>query len=66
MLVAQLAVLLQRAVDDVFQLGWQGRIQPDRRQRRAIHDGVEDHAGSFPAKGHSAGGHFIQDDAEGK
>ena len=40
-LIAQLAVLLQRPVDDSFQLGWQIRVQPngaepERRSRIAL------------------------------
>ena len=66
MLVAQLAVFLQSAVDDVFELGRQVRVQPDRRQRRTVHDRVKDHSGSFSAKRHGAGGHFVQHDAKRK
>ncbi len=66
MLVAHFAVFFQRAVDDVFQLGRQVRIQSDRRQWRAVHDGIEDHAGSLAMKWHRAGRHLVQDDAKRK
>ena len=66
MLVAQLAVFLQRAVDDIFQLGRQVRIQPDRCQRRAVHDRIEDDSRSFSPKWHRASRHLVQHDAERK
>ncbi len=46
-LVAQLAVFLQRLVDDVFQLGRHIGIQPHRREPGAFENGVEDHGRSF-------------------
>ncbi len=44
MLVTQITIFLQRAVDDVFQLGWQLWIQPHRRRGYPIQDLVEDDA----------------------
>ena len=65
-LVTQIAIFFQRLVDDVFELRWQVRIQPDRRDRRAIENRLEDQRRSVAAKWKLTGGHLVQHDAEGK
>ena len=51
MLVAQVPVLLQSLVDDVFQLGWQVRIHSHRRHWRAFQNCVEDQPEVSPRNG---------------
>ncbi len=41
-------------------------IEADGRVGSAIEDGFEDEAGGVAAEGQSAGGHFVEDHAEGK
>ncbi len=66
MLVAQLAFFFQRTINDVLEPGRQVGIQPDRRDRRPVHDAVKNYAGSFSAKGQRSGGHFVEHDSERK
>src|ERR1700733_5351494 len=66
MLIAQVAVLLQSLVDDLFQFRRQIGIQTNRRNRRALENGIESDAGTFAAKWQLSGGHFVENDSEGE
>src|SRR5437899_4361661 len=63
-LVAQLAVFLQRPLDDLSQLGRQVAIQTQGRDRRLAEDGVEDDCRSIPWESPLTRGHFVQHRAE--
>src|SRR5580700_2435198 len=65
-LVAEIAVLLQRLVDDVFQLGWHVGIQPQRWRRYRIQNGFEDESGAFPTERQPACSHLVQHCAKGE
>ena len=65
-LVAQVAVFLQRLVNDAFELRRQIRIQPDRRRGQLFQNRIEDQRRSVAAKGQRAGRHFIQHGAKRK
>src|SRR5437660_277858 len=65
-LVAQLAVFLQRLINDVFEFGWKVRVQPEYRKRLAIQNFVRDHARAFSAERQRAGSHLIQNCSEGE
>jgi hypothetical protein len=64
MLEAKIAVFLEGAIDDVFELRGEVRIDSNGRERRAIENGVEDQAGGVAAERQCASGHFVQDDTE--
>ena len=64
--VAQFAVLLEQLVDDRREGRRQPGIQVEHRQRRAIEDGVGQHARGVAAERAAACGNFVQDDAERK
>ena len=65
-LVAQVAIFLQRLVDDVFQLRWKVGIQSDWRNRCTIENRLKDQRRSFSAEGQRASGHLVKHHAEGK
>ena len=65
-LVAQAWVLLQRLVDQVFQLGRNLRIEPHRRDRRFVQDGIEHRCAGVAAKRQCARQHLVENRAEGK
>ena len=66
MLIPQLAIFLQRLINNLFQTRRNLRIQPQCRDRRAIQYRVKNHRGSIPAKRHRARRHLIQNRAERK
>jgi len=59
-LVAQVAIFLQRLVDDVFQLRRHIGIQPDHGHRGAVHDGLTDHRRTFSVKRQITRRHLIE------
>ena len=59
-LVAQVAVLLQGLLDDLFQLGGDLRVQAHRRHRGAVQDGLEDHRRGIATERHDAGSHLVE------
>src|SRR5262249_51998673 len=63
---AQVAVLLERTVDDAFELRRQIGIQPDRRNRSPRQNGFKDHGRRIATKGNSASRHFIEHCAKRK
>lgn len=65
-LIAEVAILFESFGDDVGQFFGQVGIEANRRNRCAFEDGLEDERGSIPAKGQGAGGHFVENGAEGK
>jgi hypothetical protein len=64
--VTQIAICLQRLVDDVFQLGRNVAIEPDCRRRIRIQYGIEDQRSSFTMERQRSRCHFVQNRAEGK
>ena len=66
MLVTQIAVLLQRLVNDAFHLRRQIGIQPDRRRGQLFQNRIEDQRRSVAAERQRAGRHLIQHRAKGK
>src|SRR5436190_2080202 len=66
MLIAEVALFFQRAVDDALKFLWQIGIQPHWRNRRFAEDGLENHSRSVPSEWHHSGGHLIKHCAEGK
>ena len=65
MLVAEVAVFLQTFVDDVFQGNRQVGVEPQRRHRRAMKQGVE-HVGRVAAERQHPGPHLVEYDSERK
>ena len=65
-LVTQVAVFLQGFVDDVFKLGRQIWIQPNRRHGSAVEDRFKDERRRLTSEREDAGHHFVQHYAEGK
>ena len=63
-LVAQLGALLQRFIDDAFELRRDARVQPDRRRGRLVDDGIGDRSRAVAREWQDARGHLIEDDAE--
>jgi hypothetical protein len=63
-LVTQVAVLLQRLVDDAVQFRRQVRLQPGRRRGRPVEDGVEDGRRGAPRKDRAPRGHLVKHQAE--
>src|ERR1019366_3715908 len=63
-LVPQVAVLLQRFVDDALQLRRHCGIETDGSDRRSVQDRSENDAGGFTPERQRASGHFIQHSAE--
>ncbi len=59
-LVAQIAILLERFVDHAVEFGGKHRIEPRRRHRRTIEDGIEDHRGRAALERQRSGGHLIE------
>src|SRR6202046_4793392 len=59
-LVAQIAVFLQRAINNFLELGRNIRIQAHRRDRFAIQDSFEHYTGSISTKREGARGHFVE------
>ena len=53
-------------MDDALKFGGHCGIQANRRNRGAIQNGFEDHAGSGACKRHCACGHFVENGAERK
>ena len=66
MLVAQVTILLQRLVDDSLQLHRHFAVQPHRRGRDLVQDGVKNGRRSVALEGQQPGGHFVEHGAEGK
>jgi hypothetical protein len=66
MLVAQIAIFLERAVDDVFELGGKPGIETHRGRGCAVQDLVENDSRSLAAKWNHSRRHFVEDDAEGE
>src|SRR5260370_42433386 len=63
-LVAKVTVLFEGLVDDVFEAGRQIWIQPHRRKRRLVKNGIEHGCGGFPSKGKLSGGHLVKHETE--
>ncbi len=65
-LVAHVPILLQRLVDDLFQLGRKVGIQPHCGNWVAFENRVEDDRGTIAPEGQCAGCHLVQHSAERK
>jgi TolB-like protein/tRNA A-37 threonylcarbamoyl transferase component Bud32 len=65
-LIAQLAILLQRLVDDAFQIFRQVRIDAHGRGRHLVQDRVKCRCGCGSAEGEHAGRHFVEHDTRGE
>ena len=65
-LVADLAVFLQRLLDDAFEVGGHLWIQTRWSGRGGMKDGIKDGAGGFTSEWQSSGRHLVEQDAEGK
>ena len=63
-LVAQVAIFLQRLVDDPFELRRDICIEAHRSRRSTIQDGVENSRRRCAGKRPHAGGHLVQHDSE--
>ena len=63
-LVTQVAILLQRLVDDAFQFGGQVGIHAHGSDRRAIQNLALDYSRAFAPERQCAGRHFIEHGAE--
>src|SRR5580704_16642135 len=51
-------------MDDVFQLGWNLRVQSDRWGGRSVQNGFEDHTAGIASKWHGAGTHLVENGAK--
>src|SRR5207249_7971749 len=65
-LIAQVPILLQSLVDDVFQFGRKVGIEPDRGSGSAIQNRLKDERRCVTSEGQCAGGHLVQYCSEGK
>jgi len=65
-LVAEVAVFLEGFVDNAFEVRGQVGIQAERGGGRGIENGFEDFRGTAATKRQDAGGHLVEDGAEGK
>ena len=65
-LVAQVAILLESFVDDLFELRRNVGIEADAERRSAIQNRVEDDCRGFAAERQRAGRHLVEHGAEGK
>ena len=63
-LIAHLAVLLDRLVDDPLELDRQLGVQTRRGDRDAIQYGIVNDAGRVPAERQPARGHFVENGAK--
>ena len=66
MLIAQLRIFFEGLLDDLFHFLREIGIQAHRRHGRAAQDRVENYGGAFAAERQRAGGHFVEDGAEGE
>src|SRR5205814_2258354 len=64
--IAKRAVLLESFVDDVLKLRRNSGIEARSRSRRAIQDGLEDHAGGISGEGLFSGGHLVKNEPQRK
>src|SRR5208337_4763856 len=65
-LVAQITVFFQGAVDDAFKFLRQVGVQADGEYRRAAQNSVEDRRRGVASKRRNAGRHLVQDHPEGE
>jgi hypothetical protein len=63
-LAGNVAILLQRFIDDPFEFGRHVRIQPHRRYGSAFQNGVEDQPRSVASKRQCARAHLVQHRSE--
>ena len=66
MLVAQIAVFLQRLADNLFELRRKIGIEPTGRHGGLAQDGLKDRRRAVAAKRERAGRHLVKHDAKGK
>ena len=66
MLITDIPILLQRFVDDLFQLHRHSRIQPHRRHRRLVQDRVKDCGCCVAGERPCSGCHLVQHHTERK
>ena len=59
-LIAEIAILLQRLMNDALEVRRKIGIQPQRRDRLSIEDGIENFSGALAAEGKLPGCHFVQ------
>ena len=65
-LVAQVAILFESLVDNVFKARRQIGIEAEHGSRRPIQNGLKDRRRTFSAEGHGARRHFVEDGSKGK
>ncbi len=65
-LVAQVAIFFEGLVDDAIQLRRRIGVHARYGSGRAVEDRFKNDAGTFSAEGQLAGGHFVENHAEGK
>jgi hypothetical protein len=65
-LIAEVAVLFEGAVNNVLEIGGNFVVQTDGRDGRFVQDGVEDSGGSVASERKAPGSHFVENDTEGK
>jgi hypothetical protein len=63
-LVTQVAIFFEGAIDDVFEFGGEIGIEADGLDRSAMENRFEDLGTGVAAEGKRAGGHLVEDDAE--
>ncbi len=66
MLVAKVAVLLERLVDDALQFGRDIGIQTNGGSRGTFENGVKDYSRRVTSERHGACGHLVENSAEGE
>jgi hypothetical protein len=65
-LAAEIGIFFEGFVDQFFESRWEIGVEADRRYGGTVEDAVEDNTAGIAAKWESAGGHFVEDDAEGE
>src|SRR5215470_1584051 len=65
-LIPQIPILFQQLADDVFQLGWNRKVQPYGRNWSSIEDSVEDGCRGLSREGQGSRRHLVENGPEGK
>src|SRR2546422_4434664 len=65
-LIAKIAVFLQRLVDDPFEVNWEVGIQAHRRNGISVKNGVENDSRTLPTERQRSRRHLVENGTEGK
>ena len=66
MLITKATVFLKRLADDLFELMWHIRVDPNRRHWWTLQNGIEDQRRSVASKWQRSRAHLVQHCPEGE